>query len=180
MSDSNLTSRDDLRIDDGFDGKPRAGGPGAGAGSPRATAPPIENLPARLIMGCVKAMVLTLTMAIWAIGGLVIWIPMITLAIVKFTAAIVGVTLSQESADGAGRDLERAVPFYLHGFKNIYNGVYPESSYSNTPYRHKLDQRRINIDLFQTIMFWSVVLGAVLLWTGRFDDFRDWFFPTAQ
>ncbi len=124
---------------------------------------PLTNNAAKSFERGIRAITVSILMVTWAVAGLVLWLPMLTSAVLGFVISVTGVTMSSKNAAGAGDALNRAVPFYFQGFRNYYEAVYVNSASGSQPVRHRMNRRRITFHVIRTAVFWGIVI-AIIIW----------------
>ena len=71
--------------------------------------------------------ILSICLAGWAVVGLFLWIPRVLRAVLAFSVALVYSTLTETTAEPAGRSLRSAANFYRRGFVSAVESIRPPS-----------------------------------------------------
>lgn len=79
------------------------------------------------VIWAIRLTILAITLVTWAAVGFIFWIPFLARSTAIFSAMIVYVTLVEADAKVLGSQLDRAIVFYVKGFRNIIDAVYSPS-----------------------------------------------------
>jgi len=120
------------------------------------------------VIDAVRYVVLVVSLTIWSVLGFMFWIPMLVYTITHFSACIVYVTITEDDPRVLGVRLERAVRFYLQGFRNVIQAVYSPSQGRAPAVDMRIDVPTIVLHVLGTVVFWGVVAVAVLYLAGTF------------
>jgi hypothetical protein len=71
--------------------------------------------------------ILSICLVGWAVVGLFLWIPRVLRAVLAFSVALVHSTLTETTAEPAGRSLRSAANFYRRGFVSAVESIRPPS-----------------------------------------------------
>jgi hypothetical protein len=107
----------------------------------------------------IRLVVAALCVALWAIVGLVVWIPLLLRSVLGFTLTILLANLTRWKPSAAGQALERAMSFYADGFRRIFRTFddAPESSHTGaTP-----DLLRFGLEMLWTAIFWGSAIWTI-------------------
>lgn len=102
--------------------------------------------------------ILGLCLAVWAIVGLVFWIPLLVRAMVRFSVTLVQATMDGEHPTEAARTLRDAISFYRRGFVmtiDAVNGRDPEES-------DRRKQTRVTGSRMLREIAWAAVIWYVI------------------
>jgi hypothetical protein len=67
--------------------------------------------------------ILSICLAGWAVVGLFLWIPRVLRAVLAFSVALVHSTVTETTAERAGRSLRSAADFYRRGFVSAMESI---------------------------------------------------------
>jgi hypothetical protein len=76
----------------------------------------------------IKAPILVLTLAVWAVVGFVFWVPLLARCTAIFSAGVLLAALARRDAGAYGRQLEIAMSFYADGFRKTVEALTARSS----------------------------------------------------
>lgn len=138
----------------------------AAEGTPAAEASPGARFLKLLTRG-----ILAVVLGVWAVVGIVFWVPLMIRTMVRFSVALVQATLDGERPTEAARTLQDSVSFYLRGFRVAIEAVegapIPERR-SPSPVRG----RRLFNELLWALVIWYLIMiplnlawSPVELWT---------------
>ena len=114
----------------------------------------------------VTRVVLGICMAAWAVIGLFLWIPRVLRAVVVFSVALVHATVSETTADAAGRRLRSAANFYRRGFVGAVDAIRPptdEDGQAGTQRSGEAVSVESGLLVRETV--WAIVIWYVILWS---------------
>ena len=120
----------------------------------------------RLIIGVIREVVLVISLIIWSVVGFLFWIPMLIQAIIHFSALVVYATITDSDSDLLAAHLERAVRFYLQGFRNIIHAVYRKSPHGTPTADMDVNWVVIAWHLLSTVLFWGALIFYVVYVSG--------------
>lgn len=124
------------------------------------------------LINAIRQFALAVSLVIWSILGFLFWIPMLIYSIVHFSALVVYATITDADPSSLATKLERAVRFYLQGFRNVIGAIYKSTNDRRDVEHLKIDLARIVIHVIGTFAFW-LGLAALVLWlTGTL---AQWF-----
>lgn len=104
-----------------------------------------------------------ISLLLWAVIGLIYWIPMLFRATTTFAGRILQASLTHQNVDDLAQYLRVASGFYFDGFRRIKQALYgPEVS--APPKSRELFHGRFIIELLWTTGFWWAAH-----WIGQFD-----------
>ncbi len=114
----------------------------------------------------VTRVILGICMAAWAVIGLFLWIPRVLRAVVAFSLELVQSTVSETTADAAGRNLRSAANFYRRGFVGAVEAIRPstdgdEQGQSEVSKEAESAQRALLVR--ETA--WAIVIWYAILWS---------------
>ncbi|HEV7473099.1 MAG TPA: hypothetical protein VGN90_03555 [Pyrinomonadaceae bacterium] len=125
----------------------------------------------------VMFIIFIITLAAWAIIGLVFWIPILTRATTVFSGMILYATLTHQKADAVGEYLRIASGFYANGFRTMKEAIYPP------PGRLEPTKIDFKVGRFISELLWMAIFWLVVLWLGKPELIRpltDWLWSGAQ
>jgi hypothetical protein len=102
----------------------------------------------------IRYVALAIVAACWAIIGLFFWIPLLVRAIALYTAVVVISMIRSRDVTGASRDLDRAIVFWIDGFKKVNAGGQPHSGSFRTSYISLRDAGVITVWFLACGLFW--------------------------
>jgi hypothetical protein len=102
-----------------------------------------------------------ISLAAWALIGLVFWIPIMTRATTVFSGMILYATLTHQKADALGEYLRLASGFYANGFRITTEALYPPKG---TPSASAIEFR---VGHFITELLWTTAFWLTVLWIGQ-------------
>ncbi|HYF34076.1 MAG TPA: hypothetical protein VD994_02210 [Prosthecobacter sp.] len=114
----------------------------------------------------------TIFTLLWAVGGLLLWIPILFRSAMFFAALVVEATVSGQSASAISRTaFEDACGFYFRGFRNFYKTCFlPPSA---QPTRHSLNWGVFGREALFFCVFW-LVAGSVIGFVLHLCGWAEW------
>lgn len=113
-------------------------------------------------MEIIRLAVLYVNLCIWAVIGLICWIPLLARTTATMAGAILFCTIANSDPQPLRTSFENAVSFYSRGFQTIYR-VLGEKSFSSTASAGAKPQfkwEQILLELLWTVLFWaSIIIG---------------------
>jgi hypothetical protein len=110
--------------------------------------------------------VLSVCLAGWALVGLFLWIPLVLRAVLAFSVALMNATLTETSAEAAGRRLRSAANFYRRGFVSAVESIRPPQRGHGEDQR---DEGRSNEGVQSGPIVreaaWAIVVWYIVAWT---------------
>jgi len=110
----------------------------------------------------------------WTFVGFFLWIPRMLRGVVVFSIALVQSTLTETSAESAGRDLRSAANFYRRGFVGAVDAIRPRAEATQDDARSEarsgVDGRLIIRETAWAIVVWYVMLWPLGVFTGTPAD----------
>jgi hypothetical protein len=107
----------------------------------------------------------------WAGIGFFYWIPLMFRAIALYTALVVISMIRSRDVSGASRDLDRAIVFWIDGFKKVSAAAQSQIGGARASYVSWHDAGIIALWTLGCGLFWAstwiLVRGGVLLAAGR-------------
>lgn len=110
-----------------------------------------------ILVKLIMVAVLVVTLAIWAIVGLVFWIPLLMRATTVFAAALVPAAFSHRGISQLHDGLQNASGFYFRGFKYAFDAFNDEPDGSSEPLR----LGRVLLEMLWTAAFWFFLLVVI-------------------
>lgn len=132
--------------------------------SPEATAEALRQAPGAGEV--VTWAILGICMAAWAVIGLFLWIPRVLRAVVAFSLELVQSTVSETTAEAAGRNLRSAANFYRRGFVSAVEAIRPgtdESEQGQSEGSEEAESLQRALLVRETA--WAVVIWYAILWS---------------
>ena len=80
------------------------------------------------IIKFIKIVAMLISLAVWAVIGFVFWVPLLARSIFAFSISVLYVTLTRQNPTSIGYQLSTAASFYVMGFVNIIEAIFPEDS----------------------------------------------------
>jgi hypothetical protein len=109
--------------------------------------------------------ILGVVLGVWAVVGLVFWIPLLARTMLRFSVALVQATLDGERPTSAARTLQDAVSFYLRGFRVAIEAVDGEPVADSRP-AGSIRGRRLVRELVWAGVIWYLILVPLnLAWS---------------
>lgn len=111
--------------------------------------------------------ILSACLGFWAAVGIVLWVPLVAVAMLRFVIDLVRSMMSGDRPDEAGRTLRDAVGFYRRGFSVAVSAVFgtDEDKQRQGSQRRVQQQkrarwttRRIAFDVMWIFAFWYIVM----------------------
>lgn len=111
----------------------------------------------------IKKIVYVFTTAIWAILGLLFWIPLLLRVITAYAVSIIYNMVSESDAniEKTRTSLTYAIGFYAEGFYRIENSLSEETPFNNQAPR--IDKSSSSITSFLSNLLWTIVFWGVLI-----------------
>lgn len=92
--------------------------------------------------------------ASWAVIGLYFWIPFLTRSIAFYTALVVISMIRSRDVSSANRELDRAIVFWIDGFKKISLAGNAHAAGTRTSYLSMSDVAILVLWTFACSVFW--------------------------
>jgi hypothetical protein len=124
------------------------------------------------LINIIRQFALAVSLVIWAIVGFLFWIPMLVYSIVQFSAMIVYATITDADPNSLATRLERAVRFYLEGFRNVIKAIYRRKTDGPATTDVRVEITKIIVHVIGTVLFWLAVTALILWGTGALSQ---WF-----
>jgi hypothetical protein len=105
----------------------------------------------------VLALILMVSLIVWAIIGLLIWIPILIRAVAMLSLMVVHAAFVRQSPEHLRGYLDAASSFYFNGFRFAYNAVYGSTG-ADEPRPFRIV--RFICECTYTLLFWFVSLLA--------------------
>jgi hypothetical protein len=86
--------------------------------------------------------------------GLFFWIPFLARSIAFYTALVVISMIRSRDVSGASRELDRAIVFWIDGFKKISLAGHPHAAATRTAYLSMSDAAILVLWTFACGIFW--------------------------
>ncbi len=104
----------------------------------------------------------TLAYSIWAVAGLLLWIPFIARSVIAFNSAMIFATVTRDTAKltNARNALDVATIFYVLGFQNIHDFTQPDACDLPAPQSggRKANLAGFTLELTWTVCWWALVI----------------------
>lgn len=100
--------------------------------------------------------VLVVSLLVWAIIGLIFWIPLLLRTTIMLLAVIFHAAITRQDPFMMMNSLEAAASFYFNGFKNAINTIKNEAPDSAATIKIKFSV--IVIEILWTALMWLVIL----------------------
>lgn len=113
------------------------------------------------LINAIRQFVLAVSLSIWAVVGFLFWIPMLVHAIVQFSALIVYATITDADPSTLATNLERAVRFYLEGFRKVVRAIYRRTTVGQSNISWNVDTKVMLVHVVGTLIFWVVIVVTV-------------------
>jgi hypothetical protein len=108
--------------------------------------------------------VLSGCLAAWAVVGLFLWVPRLLRAMATFSVGLVQSTLTESTAEAAGRTLRSAANFYRRGFVVAVESIRPTTEREEKSLEDSAKAGRTEPALLVRETVWAIVIWYVLLW----------------
>ncbi|MDT8342383.1 MAG: hypothetical protein RQ751_12790 [Longimicrobiales bacterium] len=102
--------------------------------------------------------ILLLCLAVWAVVGFVLWLPLMLRSVLRFSFALSQGMLQGAEPRAAGRILRETVEFYRRGFAVAIDAVFAEPEGGKTPPPPRLSTYRLLREVVWAALFWYLVL----------------------
>jgi hypothetical protein len=109
--------------------------------------------------------VLSICLAAWAVVGFILWIPKVLRAVFAFSVDLVQSTLTETTAEAAGRRLRSAANFYRRGFVGAVESIRRPARADSEAEDDAEDAPRIEPGLLAREAVWAIVVWYALLWS---------------
>lgn len=110
--------------------------------------------------------VLSVCLVAWAVVGLFLWVPRLLRAMVVFSVRLVQSTLTESTAEAAGRSLRSAANFYRRGFLVAVESI---RSHGETDEGEKAEGSDGDVGVEPGLLVretvWAIVVWYVVLWS---------------
>jgi len=125
---------------------------------PLDTQPPVSRLNEAFTRGALAICLLG-----WSVVGFFLWIPRMVRAVVVFSIALVQSTLTETSAEVAGKRLRSAANFYRRGFVGAVDAIRPRAEVAR---QDGEPEPRGGLDggLIVRETAWAIVVWYLILW----------------
>lgn len=110
---------------------------------------------------------LVVCLAVWAVAGVVFWVPAMVRRVAFYSAALLEAMIEGDRPDEAGRRLRRAITFYARGFVTTVEVLTRTSEEEAAVARdtetgeRSLDLRRLTVEALWAVVVWYLVLLTV-------------------
>jgi hypothetical protein len=105
--------------------------------------------------------ILGIVLAVWAVVGLVFWIPLLLRAMLRFSLSLLEAVFEGQRPTDSARILRNAVSFYRRGFVVAVEAVTKEEIVGE--YRGPTDGNRLVLEVLWAVLVWYFLF----LWWGR-------------
>lgn len=129
---------------------------------------------ARFLKGLTRA-ILVVVLGVWALVGLVFWIPLMVRTMVRFSVSLVQATLDGERPTDAARTLQDSVSFYQRGFRVAIEAIDGEPIGERRG-RHPIHGERLFRELLWALVIWYLIMIPLNL---AWSPFELWGWITA-
>ncbi|MBT8336926.1 MAG: hypothetical protein KJO11_10000 [Gemmatimonadetes bacterium] len=109
--------------------------------------------------------VLVVVVAIWAVVGAVVWLPLLVRAMVRFSIALVPATLDGTHPEAAAQRLRGAVDFYRRGFIAAAAAVGGRPTGPALPARRKRDGGMVREVVWAAVIWYAVLAVIGVVWS---------------
>ena len=144
-----------------------AGGPG------EEQAPKSDNKAANKILTGLTWVILFLVLSVWAVIGVVFWIPLLIRAMLRFSINLIEAAFEGQKPTSSGKVLKDAVNFYRRGFVVAIEVVMGEEVQEDR--EETTTENRFLLEVLWAIFVWYFIF----LWFGWIQaspvDLWDWF-----
>jgi len=79
----------------------------------------------------IKIVAMLISLAVWTVIGFIFWVPLLARSIFAFSISVLYVTLTRQNPHRIGYQLSIAASFYVMGFINIIEAIFPPNSAEN-------------------------------------------------
>jgi hypothetical protein len=156
---------------------------------PSAEGTPASDTPGTRFLTLLTRIILGVVLGVWAVVGMVFWIPLMVRTMVRFSVALVQATLDGVRPTEAARTLRDSVSFYQRGFRVAIEAVEGTPVADVRP-RGAIRGRRLVRELVWALVIWYAILvplgfawSPAELWTwlsawpwgGWTDGVASWF-----
>lgn len=119
-------------------------------------------------MWVIKGPILVLTLVVWALVGLIFWIPLLARSTAVFSVGVLRAALGHRDALVYGQQLEGAIAFYPDGFRRTFEALAGRAGDDGDDWEPErpLPLGRFLGEVLWTAVFWIAVL-AILAALGR-------------
>lgn len=112
-----------------------------------------------MIQSLVRLFTSIVLIGLWAVIGILLWIPFIFRIMLSYFAAVVVSVYRGRDIAGAEQALNYAITFYSRGFSRIYNSIYARESENTAPAApgRELDVWKSILDVLFAVAFWAAL-----------------------
>ena len=109
--------------------------------------------------------VFVVVVAIWAVVGLIVWIPLLVRAMLRFSLTLIPATMEGAHPEAAAERLRGAVDFYRQGFRTAAAAVHGRTPNPGAPAR-RVRRGSWGREFMWAAVIWYAVLATVgLVWS---------------
>jgi hypothetical protein len=112
-------------------------------------------------MALIRAIVLVVSLLAWLVIGLAMWIPLLVRATAVFIVAILHAALTNEPSTHAAKLLDKAMSFYMDGFRRIVEAFHATGFQSDTG-PGTIHLPRLLLETLWALAFWSFTVVLTL------------------
>lgn len=120
-----------------------------------------------ILVKAVMAIILVVTLTVWAIIGLIFWIPLLLRATTVFSAMIFHAAITKQNSNTTKNSLEAAASFYFNGFRNAINIMKNE-----VPNSKAIVELRLPVVILEIIWAGLIWLAIFYLWKQDIIDMQ--------
>lgn len=129
------------------------------------------------MMWVIKGPILVLTLCVWALVGLIFWIPLLARVTAFFSVGILRAALGHRDAFVYGRQLESAIAFYPDGFRRTVEALAGRAGNDGNDGDEWEPEPQLPLGRFLGEALWTAVFWvgalAILAALGR-DEWLPW------
>ncbi|MCF3630662.1 hypothetical protein RJ527_13365 [Thalassospiraceae bacterium LMO-SO8] len=116
-----------------------------------------------LVYDCIRFCVLIISLAIWFVVGVAVWIPLLCRSVASFSFAILHSTITGVGVTREAAMLNKAVIFYIDGFTRIVDAIRASASSSDeqSDEQFHFDWLRLAIEIGWAATFWAVIYATL-------------------
>lgn len=109
--------------------------------------------------------VFAVVIAVWAVVGLIVWVPLLVREMLRLSVALVGATLHREYPAEAARSLQAAVDFYRSGFVMAADAVQGRTPQVAESPRRTRSTRFANEFVWAAAIWYAIFAAFGLVWS---------------
>ncbi len=122
------------------------------------------------LLGPVRLFAFLLSIIIWSLVGLIIWIPLLFFTILFLSIRVTHSAISNRPMNDIAKTLDHVIQFYPRGFILIWHAVWGRGTWHTWQGRQEKTPTswdELALTAFGTIVFWAAIAAAIVLFVRQ-------------